>query len=104
MSNKTQDLIKKKIKDASEAHAKITLGESQFKSNKSARESIQEDFSSGANWMLHYNNDFSEENKTENLEELTTKNLEMVSSFAEHYKAETGKEIEESTILSFFNA
>jgi len=104
INNKIQNVIKAKIQDAAEAHAIIELGESQFKSNKDARKSIQEDFISGANWMLHYNNDYSKENKTENLEELTTKNLELVSNFASHYYAETGKYIEESAILSFFNA
>ncbi|WP_139423003.1 hypothetical protein [Chryseobacterium mulctrae] len=97
---KTQAVIQTVIKDAAEAHAKNQLGESQFKTNKNARETIQDDFKSGANWMFHYNSD----KKTDNLEDLTTKNLELVSSFVEHYKVETGKEIEESAILSFFNA
>ena len=34
----------------------------------------------------------------------TEKNMNLISAFTEHFKMETGSEIKESIILSFFNA
>lgn len=52
--------------------------------------------------------EFSESIKSQeefkNLEYTLDKNMEIVSSFMEHYKTETGKEINEKIFLSFFNA
>lgn len=83
------------LEKAANARALEILGEKQFNSphHEAAKDGIIEDFTAGAEWR---------ENESE--EKRTTKNMEIVSSFAEHYKSETGKEIEESAILSFFNA
>lgn len=38
------------------------------------------------------------------LEKRTERNMELITAFIEHYNRETGKEIPERVVLSFFDA
>ena len=49
-------------------------------------------------------NDEETEISDKQLEDLTHKNLELIGGFAEFYKNETGNQITENVIESFFNA
>ncbi|HCM34150.1 hypothetical protein [Chryseobacterium sp.] len=84
-----------KITEAAVLHAKETLGDEQFNNveSESAKNSIIEDFSTGANWIL-----------SEQLEKKTDENMNLVSKFSKHFKDETGLEIPDSIVQSFFNA
>lgn len=52
--------------------------------------------------MINYQLKHYREDKE--LEEKTDKNMNLISAFADHYETETGKQIPENVILSFFNA
>lgn len=55
--------------------------------------------------MINYQlREYSEDNEMKKIETQTSQNMELISKFADYYKAETGKSVPEEIILSFFNA
>lgn len=63
--------------------------------NANEHSELYDAFCAGAEWQKQQFE--SEESRTE-------RNMNLISSFAEHYKNEMGKDIPENITLSFFNA
>lgn len=47
--------------------------------------------------------DLDEEENIKQIEDLTDRNMELIGSFIDHIKEETGFEIPEEVLISFFN-